>query len=63
MAPLQDTENFNIGPDLGISKFTTNGVRNEVSWGMFKRIVEETKINPVLRPRLPSPEELACQAS
>lgn len=59
MALPKDTEDFNIGSYLGIAKFTTNS-RNEVTWGIFKSVVGENKISPLLRPRLPSSEELAC---
>lgn len=59
----QGTENFNTGPDIGISEFAANHVRNEITWSMFRRVVEESRISPLLRPRLPAPHEPACQAS
>lgn len=36
------TENFNIGPDIGVLEFTTNHVQKEITWSMFRRVVEES---------------------
>lgn len=51
------------GLDTGMSEFTTDTMKNEVGWDIVRRFVEESNISPLLRPRLPSRDEPACQAS
>lgn len=63
MSSSQITKDFNYGPDLGMVGFTTNNMRNKIIVEMFRRVVEESKLGMVLRPRLPKPEEPTCQAS
>lgn len=63
MALPKDNKDFNIEPNLGIVEFTVNNIKNEIILGMFKRVVEEGKISPLLMPQLLAPKELACQAS
>lgn len=37
MAAERGQEDLNKGPDPGISEFISNTIKNEISWGMFKR--------------------------
>lgn len=50
MLTSQTVEDLNCSLDLGMAKFTMNSVRNEITWDMFKKVIEESKLGPVLRP-------------
>lgn len=58
------TKDFNYNPDLGIADFTANHMENEIMWEMFRNMVhDDSKLSPMLRPRLLGPDEFTCQAS
>lgn len=63
MSSSHISEDFNSGMDLGKAEFTTNSVRNEIMWDMFKNVVEESKLSLAMSAHLPRPDEPTCQAS
>lgn len=46
MSSSQITEDFNYGSDLGIVE----------TWDTFKRVMEEIKLSPAMRPRFLRPD-------
>lgn len=63
MSSSQIVEDFNYGSDLGMVEFTANGVRNEITKEMFRRVVVESKLSHALWPRLLEPDKPTCRAS
>lgn len=51
-------------PTEGITALSiTPSIRNRLTWSMYKKVIETSKINPLVRPRLPAPHEPAIHPS